>query len=181
MRRSLPAIAVLLLLAAGLGCSGPATTEAAPTTGNSRPEVPKGERITGDYLGEELPGPEPKLFAGGIVSTGLSERDLTMTADGNEIYFTMQLGRQAAFSTILMARRVGGEWVWPEVAPWSGEFYDLEPAVAPSGNRLYFVSNRPRRDSSGPTDDYDIWFVKRTEQGWGPPINPGAPVELTRP
>ena len=44
--------------------------------------------LTGNYLGQELPGMTPRLFAPGIVSTGLSERDMAITPDGDEIYFS---------------------------------------------------------------------------------------------
>ena len=36
------------------------------------------EIFTGDYLGQKLPGSEPILFAPGIVSNGLNNRDITI-------------------------------------------------------------------------------------------------------
>ena len=43
--------------------------------------------LTGDYLGQEPPEMEPQLFAPGIVSTGLGERDVAMTPDGKYLFF----------------------------------------------------------------------------------------------
>lgn len=45
--------------------------------------------LTGPYLGQALPGPDPILFAPGIVSNGLSNRDITFSPDGREIIFGM--------------------------------------------------------------------------------------------
>ncbi|MCU0646050.1 MAG: hypothetical protein MUC94_17540, partial [bacterium] len=49
-------------------------------------------KLTDSYLGQAPPGNEPLLFAPGIVSDGLHNRDLTMTPDGREIYFCSAAG-----------------------------------------------------------------------------------------
>jgi len=152
---------VLVLLATALACAA-APEEPAP-------------RLTGDWLGQELPGDEAKLFAPGVVSTGMFTRDLAATPDGNEIFFTVMLP-EFEFSTILSVRRVGGNWTDPEVAPFSGRYRDLEPAIAPDGGRLYFVSYRPADGISAPKEESDIWVVDKVGSGWGEPHSVGAPV-----
>jgi len=132
--------------------------------------------LTGDYLGQPPPGDEPELFAPGIVSTGMAERDMALTPDGNELYFVAVVGRNHNFSAILVTRRVEGLWTKPEVAPFSGQYMDLEPAISPDGQRFFFLSNRPHPGSSEPTGDEDIWVMDRTELGWGEPYNLGPPV-----
>ncbi len=129
----------------------------------------------GDYLGQAPPGVEPAIFAPGIVSTGLSERDIAVTPDGNEIYFGTFAGRYAV-AVIMVVRRSGGVWGQPEVAPFSGipGVADLEPALAADGSRLYFLSDRPAR--AGEKGGEDIWFVERQGPGWGPATNLGPPV-----
>jgi hypothetical protein len=113
------------------------------------------------------------LFAPGVVSTFLYERDLAMSIDGNEIYYTIQVP-ETRFSTIVTSKKKNGKWSTPSVAPFSGKFSDLEPAFSPDGNTLYFVSNRSLNADS--LKDYDIWFVIRTAEGWSAPKNIGAPV-----
>ena len=152
-------IAILTLLAAGaVGLAQPPTSP------------------TGDYLGQPPPGPEPRLFAPGIVSTGLAERDVAITPDGNEIYFSSYLGRYT-HTAILVVRRVDGRWLTPEVTPFSADpqNLDLEPALSADGKRLFFLSNRPDRPGGKPGNQ-DIWVVDRSGAGWGQPYNLGAPV-----
>ena len=131
---------------------------------------------TGPYLGQTPPGTTPAIFAPGRVSTGLYERDFTVTQDGREFYFTVMGG----FSVILRCRHVAGRWEGPEVAPFSGGpvVMDAEPALAPDGKRLFFLSTRPK-DGSAPKPGWvnqDIWVVERTATGWSEPHNLGEPV-----
>ena len=172
---------ILILVALVLAGCGPSAPEPAPTPTPAAPgaaEPP--EALTGEYLGQPLPGEQPQLFAGGIVSTGMSERDLAMTPDGNEIYFSAQVGREATFSAILVTRQVDGKWTLPRVAPFSGQYFDLEPAISPDGSKLYFVSNRPKTSSDPSVSDEDIWVVDRDGDGWGEPRNLGLPVNTEK-
>ena len=75
--------------------------------------------LNGPYLGQMPPGKEPQLFAPGIVSTGRAERDLAMTPDGTEIYFTSVLGAGFNFSAIVRIRQIDGRWSDPEVSAFS--------------------------------------------------------------
>ncbi|MGV8040479.1 MAG: TolB family protein [Thermoanaerobaculaceae bacterium] len=129
----------------------------------------------GDYLGQKPPGRTPELFGPGVVSTGLSERDLAISPDGNEIYYTV-VGPAHAYSTIMVVRREGGRWLGPETASFSGgsTHMDIEPALSPDGKRLFFLSNRPAAPGAAPNED--IWVVDRTAAGWSEPRNLGAPV-----
>ena len=134
----------------------------------------------GAYLGERAPGDEPRLFALGIVSTGLAERDLAVTPAGDEIYFGVSVGTFTV-ATILGTHLEDGSWSPPEVAPFAGRHMDIEPALTPDGSRLYFVSNRPLPGNPDRSQNEDIWFVDRISTGWsdpqplGPPVNTGAP------
>jgi Tol biopolymer transport system component len=64
------------------------------------------------------------------------------------------------------------------MAPFSGQYSDLEPAFSPDGTRLFFASNRPL-DAQGVPKDYDIWFVEMTDTGWSDPQNIGEPVNTS--
>jgi len=155
---------VVAVLAIAISCGQPAGVPRAP-----------GDAPTGDWLGQEPPGDEARVFAPRIVSTGAFDRDLTITPDGDEIYTTVMLP-DFTFSAILVARRVDGVWSAPEVAPFSGRYRDLEPTVSPDGRRLFFASFRPDDGEGPPEEEPDIWVVDRGETGWGPPRPLGPPV-----
>jgi hypothetical protein len=133
---------------------------------------------TGDWLGETPPGDEPVIFAPGFLSTGLYDRDLAATPDGDELYSTVVLGNYDT-AAILVARRVDGVWSEPVIAPWSGQYKDFEPAISPDGQRFYFVSFRPADGEGEPAEHTDIWVMDRESDGWGAPRNLGAPVNDT--
>lgn len=125
-----------------------------------------------DYFNQPLPANAPKLFAPGKISDEFGNRDMAISPKGDEIFYTLQ---SRNFSAIVYSKKTDGRWSEPEVAPFSGMYNDLEPAFATGGNTLYFVSARPL-DSSNIQKDYDIWIVQRTNDGWGEPRNPGAPL-----
>lgn len=132
--------------------------------------------ITGDYLGQEPPGSVPELFAPGIVSTGLGERDVAMTPDGNELYYTAVVGPAFNFGAIVVTKRVDGQWTPPEVAPFSGHHMDLEPAISPNGQKFFFMSTRPVPGATETAGNEDIWVMNRSAEGWGEPYNLGPPI-----
>ncbi len=156
-------IAIFSLL---LACSG-ATNKSPQSAG-----------LTGPYLGQQLPGADPVIFAPGLVSTGLVTRDMAITPDGMEIYFSVSAAGHT-YATILVSKQINGVWTQPEVAPFAANpaWLTMEPCIAPDGNSFYFFSNRP--DSAAgetePTDE-DIWIMRRTPEGWSKPENLGPPV-----
>lgn len=118
--------------------------------------------------------PAPELFMGNILNTGMQERDMAISPDGTEMYYTLQSG-QGVFSTILIKRKqANGSWSDPEVASFSGRFADLEPAFSKDGMKLYFASNRPVNSEA--KKDFDIWVTERNGSTWTEPRNLGAPV-----
>lgn len=171
MKCCLPIRMILIfacLLSAFVGCVEPESTE------NVKAGIP-----AGDYLGQQPPGLEPKVFAPGIVSTGLSERDFAITRDGNEIYFCASVG-SFKVSTMLYTRRTGGRWEPPRVVPFASRYLDFEPCLAPDDSRMFFLSTRPLPGQERPGDQ-DIWVVDRQETGWGEPYNLGPPVNTEAP
>lgn len=83
--------------------------------------------------------------------------------------------------TLMESHRIDGGWSTPEVAPFSGHWRDLDPAMAPDGSYLLFVSNRPSTpggkrldavDSRGriyPGYGMNIWRIDRHGDRWGRP------------
>jgi len=134
--------------------------------------------LRGPYLGQTLPGAEPVLFAPGIVNQGLPTRDMTFSPDGRECYFTVMLPGFTR-AAILMSRLEGQQWTAPEVATFAqdGQYRTLEPAFAPDGKRLFFVSDRPAEPGAAKPGPMGIWVLERRGAGWseaqrlGPEIN----------
>jgi Tol biopolymer transport system component len=131
------------------------------------------------YPDASLPADTPRLFAEGILTDGLSNRDFTISPKGDEIFFTLQQPRFIT-STILHIQKKSGKWGKPEVAAFSGRYRDLEASFSPDGQMIYFSSDRPLSDSIV-KKDFDIWRVKRTRNGnWDQPENLGPEVNSSK-
>lgn len=159
---------IIGIIAASASCTQQQSEKAAA----AEPGFPE---LTGPYLGQEPPGVKAKLFAPGIVSTGMYTRDVAMTPDGKEIYYCVFLGG-FNYCAILYTKLENGRWTAPQVAPFSGQYRDFEPCISPDGKKFFFVSMRPKRNGEEPTDDEDIWVAERNENGWGEPYNLGPPI-----
>lgn len=138
--------------------------------------------LKGDYLGQTPPGSTPQLFAPGIVSTGLYERDITMTPDGNEIYFGVITAEDV---TIAVTKRVNGVWTKPEIAPYCSDpaILNLEPHVTPDGKQFLFLSTRPKegQEKKQGWAYQDIWAMDRKGDTWSEPYNLGSPADKDTP
>jgi Tol biopolymer transport system component len=121
-----------------------------------------------------------ELLVPGVVSTGMQETTATFSPDGETLYF-MRSDFAETDDTILVSHRHGDSWSAPEVASFSGQWHDSEPAFAPDGKRLYFVSNRPVRAGDVPVTanmlgqtlpGTNLWYVQQEAGGrWGEPVH----------
>jgi len=166
-------IVLLLLIIPWLGCFNPAQIEE---------EINSFPTLTGPYFGQSEPDHVPELFAPGIISTGMYNRDMAITPDGNEIYFSLASGK---YALILFSKLEDGKWIEPVVAPFSGsrEWLDFEPFITPDGNKFMFLSTRPKPGyEPKPGWSYqDIWVMDREGDHWGEPYNLGEPVNTEEP
>ncbi|HTI89056.1 MAG TPA: hypothetical protein VL727_00645 [Puia sp.] len=94
----------------------------------------------------------PEIFAPGIISGPLHEAAPAFTPDGKTVYYHCAGG--AVQGTILVSHLVKSGWSKPEIAPWSGEWSDIEPAMSPDGSYLIFSSNRPAMAGGKPLDGF---------------------------
>jgi hypothetical protein len=119
----------------------------------------------------------PQAFHPKLFSRFPAVRDLAISPDGKEMFFTAQsiLGE---LSAIVYVKCPDGNCEFAGVAPFSGQWQDLEPSFAPDGLRLYFASNRPLHKDSLVPKDYDIWYVERSSLNseWKQPVRMDAPV-----
>lgn len=121
-----------------------------------------------------------EILAPGVISTGLQETSAAVTPDGNTVYF-MRSDFSEKDDTILVSHRNGKQWSVPEVASFSGQWHDSEPAISPDGKRLYFVSNRPAKPGGAPLTaemlghrypGTNLWYVELQSNGtWGEPVH----------
>jgi len=117
-----------------------------------------------EYLGETPPGRVLKQFAPGIISPDVLHGTVTVSADGQEIYFT-------SLTAIKITKLEDGHWTSPQTISFSGQgtstFYDDVPVVSPDNKRLFFLSQRPTGYVSPNREN--IWYVDRTATGWSEP------------
>lgn len=124
------------------------------------------------------PTSAPKLMTlGGIIHAD-SDDTLAFTPDGNTVFFDRSDGPH---KTILVSHKINGTWSAPQVASFSGQWFDQDPLVAPDGSYLLFDSDRPVTPGGKPlVQNYfgggktapgaNIWKVERKGDGWGEPV-----------
>ncbi len=158
-------IQISLVLAITLVSCNQTNNKKLPTVENS---------VNWQYFGLRPPDNIPQVFSPDIISTARNERDFSISPDGSIMFYTLVLPANN-LSAILDLHFDGYFWTKPEVAKFSGVYSDLEPAYAPNGKKIYFVSKRPTA-SEPDKKDYDIWYIERSEKGWTDPKNPGVPI-----
>lgn len=132
----------------------------------------------------------PEVFAPGVVSGPAHDSAPAFAPDGRELYFTRS---SSSVSAIMVSHRLAHGWSEPEIAPFSGEWLEMEPAFSPDGRFLVYASNRPDADGGAPIDGFfngvarpgkgaRLWRVDRLPAGWSrprllpPEINDGRAV-----
>jgi len=116
------------------------------------------QTTSSDYLGLTPPSNKPVLFAPGIISTvGNNEHTLSVSPDGNEIYFTRDPDKKTMFVT-----RHDSTWSTPASASFTGR----EAIFSPDGSKLFF-------------NDGDIWYKEKKGDNWSSPIKLGTAINTT--
>ena len=106
-----------------------------------------------------------QAIAPGVISTPAEEFKATVSPDGLTLLYVLT-DHQFRHMTIVESHRPSpsAEWRTPEVASFSGIWRDGDPAFAPDGKKLLFISNR------GGHGVFEIWSVSRhADGGWGTP------------
>jgi Tol biopolymer transport system component len=110
---------------------------------------------------------QPEIFAPGAISGPAGVDCLTFSPDGATVFFDQQAGWNGF---IMESHRVGGGWSAPRIAPFSGQWLDHDPAMAPDGSFLVFTSNRPDVAGGPALRGGHLWRVDRRGDGWGTPV-----------
>jgi len=120
----------------------------------------------------------PTVFAPGVISGAEHDSAPAFSPDGKTVWFTRS---DAAWSTILESHYGQGQWSTPQTASFSGRWRDMEPALAPGGEYMVFISNRPVSEGGQPLDGEfggkriaggggNLWRVDWRGDGWGEPV-----------
>jgi Tol biopolymer transport system component len=113
----------------------------------------------------------PTVVGPGVISTPATEFKATLSPDRKTLLYVVT-DHTFRHMTVVQAERRDTGWATPVVASFSGIWRDGDPAFAPDGKSLLFISNRPLpNDPAGvPRRDYNIWSVPRKPDGtWGSP------------
>jgi Tol biopolymer transport system component len=126
--------------------------------------------IKGEYLGEEKPGLEPKLFAPGIISSPDWEHSpVVFSGDGREVYWSVVSYKNPNEGVILYMEQKDGRWSSPRPLAFSEwKYRDICPSFSLDGSRLFFTSCRPLQEG-GKIGDYNIWSAEREGRAWSKP------------
>ena len=120
----------------------------------------------GPAMSRSAPSPLPAavVFAPGTISGPASETDAAFSKDGKAVVF-------ARNGMIMVSTLLGANWSAPRIAPFSGEWNDQQPTMAPDGSYLVFVSNRPVNAGDAKRPSGNLWRVNRDGEGWGTPVH----------
>ena len=128
-----------------------------------------------NYLGEEPPGTEPKIFAADFLPSGPYLHTVSFTPEGKECYLTVE-SRDYNGGTIMVSKLENERWTTPEPAPISGTYREIDPLITPDGSKMLFCTNRPVNEGDPVTRNMDMWMMERVGKSWGEPTHLGAEV-----
>ena len=109
----------------------------------------------------------PEMIGEGVISTDEDEFGGGPTPDGKTLIFC----RSAAPHYLYVmgeSHLVDGKWSTPEMLPFSGQYRDTDPVIAPDGKSILFASDRPVGGQD--LHRWSIWRTARlSDTKWGEP------------
>jgi hypothetical protein len=119
----------------------------------------------------------PEVFGRGVLSVdGIEESALTLTRDGQRVYFARSRVWFPAsrIAAIFQVDRLPNGWGEPVPSAFSRGFSDVDPFPLRDGRTIVFSSMRP--DQNGPRKDFDLFRVTVHGGGFSPAQNLGATI-----
>ena len=135
--------------------------------------------LKGPYLGQKPPGMTPEIFAPGIISLGFHENGFVFSPDGSELFYSTSDSKYT-YKTFIYLKKENNEWSTPEMAPFSGSYYDHSAFFSPDGKKMYFSSKRPVSSNSDLKRDLDIWVIEKDGHSWGKPVHLDGPLNTDK-
>jgi hypothetical protein len=130
--------------------------------------------MRGPYLGQAPPELFPQPFAWGVLCTEAMESAVAVSPEASEIFLARRPSWEGNDDHLLVVKEVNGVWGKPAPAPFAQSCAESAPSFSPNGERLFFLSSRPK--PAGVKRSGDYWAVERTDTGWGRPHYLGAGV-----
>ena len=121
---------------------------------------------------------------GGILNPDTDDTP-ALTPDGNTVFFDRVSG---SAKSIMISQRKNGRWSAPQIASFSGRWFDQDPVISPNGAFLVFGSDRPLPGTDKSlvqslfgkqAPGSNLWRVNRKAEGWGAPTWLGAKINDT--
>jgi ankyrin repeat protein len=135
------------------------------------PAPPVFPKIDAKYIDPDLPGAEPRMFAPGIVSQlPRFEHGIFGFAEDMNSACWVDWQRDGISKIFVMEKKDG---LWQ--APQAVQLGAASPFLAPDGKRVYFTAPRVQPDGQAARDN-DIYYIEKTQAGWGPRVNLGPNV-----
>ena len=129
-------------------------------------------KFTGDYMGQNLPGNKPKVFALGVVSSKhFHHSPVAFSPDGNLAIWPNDKpipGTGYTESDLFYSRRIDNSWTYPQPIPFTSDLEEGEPFFSVDGKRIYFISTRSTSEG-GDRIKENIWYVEVYEDGFSSP------------
>ena len=82
-----------------------------------------------------------EIFAFGLISTARSEINSVFSPEGDEFHSTAWT--RSTDTKIMVTRQIEGSWTLPEVAPFSRNYSNVDPAFLYDGETVFFGTRRP--------------------------------------
>jgi len=128
-----------------------------------------------DYIDPNHPGGTPAVFAPGAVSFGFHEHCLTISPDGNEMFYGTSSSDHKYYG-IVYFKRTGGTWMEPEIVTLIEHHECMAPRFSPDGEKLFFSAREIAPGEENKKGDFDIFYVVRKNGAWSGAVDLGAPV-----
>lgn len=128
-------------------------------------------KLTGPYLGQELPGKILVKFFFDYMPPGYKLHSApAFMPGGGEVYFSAMDFSVRFSEKIFFMKIVDGIWTSPQIAPFSGNTFDGSPSISRDGRYLFFSSARnPDGKGMNESGERNIWYVERKGEEWGNP------------
>jgi hypothetical protein len=123
-----------------------------------------------NYLNQKSPGQVARIFAPGLVSTGLSEHSApAFSPDGSIVIWTVMDKNYRGYLMEMEYR--DGSWSKPSRPSFADTTADdFYASFSIDGKKLFFSSRRKVPAGYIQGKDISIWEVDRNHNGWGKPV-----------